>query len=117
MPCTSTPEVARDRSRRSTPATSRAWTYIHGDSWRAADRWRQISDLFGSSQSEAKLALALSREKNLGKAAGELGLSLETVRTYSKKLYAKTGARGLPDLGRILMRSILAFARDQPIKP
>jgi DNA-binding CsgD family transcriptional regulator len=87
--------------------------YMHGDSWRASDRCRQISDLFGLSSSEARLALALSRGKNLEEAAGELGLSLETVRTYSKKIYAKTGARGLPDLVRILMRSILAFAPDR----
>lgn len=105
------------RQTRLTAEPAAVVAYIHGDSWRAADRCRQISDLFGLSPSEAKLALVLSRGRNLEEAAGELGLSLETVRTYSKKIYAKTGARGLPDLMRILMRSILAFAPDGSTRP
>jgi len=34
------------------------------------------------------------------------------VRGYSKSIYAKTGTRGLPDLVRIIMGSVLALAPE-----
>jgi DNA-binding CsgD family transcriptional regulator len=48
----------------------------------------------------------------LAEAATEFGLTIETARTYSKDLYEKTGARGQPDLVRIVLRSVLAVAPD-----
>jgi DNA-binding CsgD family transcriptional regulator len=84
--------------------------YVHGDRWRSIDRCDQLAQLFGLSPSEARLALALSRGMSIAEAAGELGLTVGTARVYSKKIYAKTGARGQPDLVRFVMRSVLAIA-------
>lgn len=84
--------------------------YIHGDGWSAADRCEQLGELFHLLPSEARLALALGRGMTISEAAGELGLTVETARTYSKKIYAKTGARGQSDLVRFIHRSVLAIA-------
>ncbi|MBB5685954.1 helix-turn-helix transcriptional regulator [Sphingobium boeckii] len=95
-------------------ATSRheacAIAYVHGDNWHASDRHEQLGELFGLSPRESRLALAISRGMNLTEAAAEFGLTVTTARTYSKSIYSKTGARGLPDLVRIVMRSVLAIA-------
>ena len=87
--------------------------YVHGDSWRTSDRCEQLSQLFGLSPGESRLALALSRGLSMSEAAGKLELKIGTVRKYSKSIYAKLGARGLPDLVRIVLRSILAIAPDR----
>ena len=86
--------------------------YVHGDSWRSSDRHAQLAELFRLSPREAQLALALCRGMTIAEAADEFGLAVGTARNYSKTIYAKTGARGLPDLVRIVMRSVLAVAPD-----
>jgi DNA-binding CsgD family transcriptional regulator len=84
--------------------------YVHGDNWSSADRCEQLAELFLLLPSEARLALALSRGMTITQAAAELGLTVETARNYSKKIYSKLGARGQPDLVRFIMRSVLAIA-------
>jgi DNA-binding CsgD family transcriptional regulator len=84
--------------------------YVHGDRQPSNDRCEQLAQLFGLTFSEARLALALSRGMTIAEAAAEYGLTVETARNYSKKIYSKTGARGQPDLIRFVMRSVLAIA-------
>jgi DNA-binding CsgD family transcriptional regulator len=86
--------------------------YVHGDNWASNDRHSQLAELFSLKPSEAKLALALCRGKSIAEAAVEIGLTVESARTYSKAIFAKTGAKGQPDLVRIIMGSILALAPD-----
>lgn len=83
--------------------------YVHSDSWSSADRCEQLGELFDLIPCEARLALALSRGMSIAEAAGELGLTVESARTYSKRIYAKTGARGQADLVRFIHRSVLAI--------
>ena len=87
--------------------------YVHGDSWQASDRCEQLIELFRLSRGEARLALAISRGMSIAEAAVKFGLKTETARKYTKSIYSKTGARGLPDLVRIVMRSGLAFAIER----
>lgn len=84
--------------------------YVHSDSWSSADRCEQLGELFDLIPCEARLALALSRGMSIAEAAGELKLTVESARTYSKRIYAKTGARGQADLVRFIHRSVLAIA-------
>lgn len=84
--------------------------YVHGDNWSTADRCDQLAELFVLLPSEARLALALARGMTIAQAAAELGLTTETARNYSKKIYSKLGARGQTDLVRFVMRSVLAIA-------
>lgn len=101
--------------RSSISASSRAAVvaYIHGDSWLGADRCDQLRQLFDLTNAEARLALELSQGLNLKEAASKFELQVGTVRKYSKSIYAKTGARGLPDLVRIVLRSVLSIAPDR----
>jgi DNA-binding CsgD family transcriptional regulator len=102
--------VPAGRNSMSANTAPAAIAYVHGDSWRLTDRCEQLAELFALSPREARLALALSRGMTLTEAASELKLTIGTARTYSKTIYAKTGARGLPDLVRIVMRSVVAIA-------
>jgi hypothetical protein len=84
-----------------------ALAYISGDQRPVTDCHEQLGQLFGLLPSHAKLAWAIARGATIAEAARQLNLSLETARSYSKKIYAKTGARGQPDLVRIISTSIL----------
>lgn len=86
--------------------------YVHGDNWSSSLRESQLCEMFALSASEARLALALCRGKRIAEAGAEIGLTVETARSYSKAIYAKTGARGQPDLVRIILGSILALAAE-----
>ena len=84
--------------------------YVHADSWSSADRCEQLAQLFDLLPSEARLALALARGMSIAEAAVDLGITVESARTYSKRIYAKTGARGQADLVRFVHRSVLGIA-------
>jgi DNA-binding CsgD family transcriptional regulator len=64
----------------------------------------------GLSKREAALAEAISQGRSIAEAGAELRLTLETARLYSKRIYAKTGARGQADLVRILLTGLVPFA-------
>ena len=87
-----------------------AIVYISGDRRSQADRCEQLVDLFGLLPSEARLAWMLAQATSIAEAADALGLTVETARNYSKKIYAKTGARGHAELVRIILTSVLAIS-------
>jgi DNA-binding CsgD family transcriptional regulator len=84
--------------------------YVHSDSSLSSDRCEQLAQLFDLLPSEARLALALGRGMSIAEAAKELSLTVGSARTYTKKVYAKMGARGHPDLVRFVQRSVLQIA-------
>ena len=65
-----------------------------------------LIDLFGLTRSEARLALMLANGRSLVEAGTSLGLTRETVRSYSKSLYAKTGTHGQGGLVRVIVISL-----------
>lgn len=71
---------------------------------------RAIAALHGLSDNEAALAHALSMGETLIEAGRRLRLSEETARNYSKRVYAKTGARGQADLVRLILAGLAPFA-------
>ena len=93
-----------------TAGTPAMIAYLQGDTQSESDRYEQIAELFGLLPSEARLALALSRGMTIAEAAESLGITVETARNYSKKIYAKMGARGQNDLIRYILTSVLALA-------
>ena len=67
-------------------------------------------DLFDLTPAEARLAWSLAQGLSISEAARAHGLTVETARYYSKKIYAKTGARGQVDLVRNILTGVLALA-------
>lgn len=83
--------------------------YIHEDCSMSLDRHEQLAQLFSLSANEAKVALSLSRGMNFQEIADQLNLSLNTIRTYSKRIFEKVGARGQADLVHIIYQSVLTI--------
>lgn len=92
------------------PSASRAVALatLHGQSRLIADAATLMVDLFGLLPSEARLAAAIADGHGLVDAAEALGLTIETVRNYSKKIFAKTGTQGQADLVRLIFANGLA---------
>ncbi|MEH6743072.1 helix-turn-helix transcriptional regulator [Hyphomonas sp.] len=84
--------------------------YFRGDRQSTANRCAQLCDVFNLTDSEARLAWAMTQGKSIVEAAESCGLTVETARNYSKKIYAKTGARGQVDLVRHILTGVLALA-------
>lgn len=95
---------------RSTDITPVAVAYLRVDERSCSDRREQLMDLFDLSHSEARLAWNMIRGLSIAEAAEEAGIAIGTARGYSKKIYAKTGARGQPDLMRTLLTSASLIA-------
>ncbi len=69
-----------------------------------------IEQLWSLTPSEARLVSALAAGNSLTAAAANLGITIETARNYSKRIYAKTGTSGQADLVRLALTSIAALA-------
>jgi DNA-binding CsgD family transcriptional regulator len=87
-----------------------AIVYLSGDRSSQADRCEQLVELFGLLPSEARLAWEIAQGIPIAEAAANLNLTVETARNYSKKIYAKMGARRQAELVRIILSSVLAIA-------
>lgn len=64
----------------------------------------------GLSRREALLAQAIAAGETIAEAAMRLGLTLETARNYSKRIYAKTGTKGQADLVREILGGLAPLA-------
>ncbi len=69
----------------------------------APDRRAAWQRLWGLTRAEAVLAQQLANGSSLDEAADTLGVSINTVRTQVRALYAKTGVRRQPELMRALL--------------
>jgi len=65
-----------------------------------------VGVLFDLSPSEAGLAALLTQGFSLTEAAEELGLTESTVRSYSKRIFAKVGVSRQTELVRLILRSV-----------
>lgn len=71
-----------------------------------------LMKLLGLTSTEAALALRLAQGNSLVEAAQALSLTEQTVRTYSKQIFAKTGTRGQADLVRLVLSSVARLGAD-----
>lgn len=65
-----------------------------------------LAVIHGLSRREAALAEAMSRGETIVEAGARLGLTRETARNYSKRIYAKTGTSGQADLVRLILTGL-----------
>ncbi|GGB99223.1 hypothetical protein GCM10011494_17090 [Novosphingobium endophyticum] len=77
---------------------------------RTAESVERLARLFDLPRREAELAVALNEGLSIAEAAGRMGLTLETARNYSKRLYAKLGVRGQAELVRLVSDSVAVMA-------
>lgn len=70
----------------------------------------RLRELFGLSATEARLALHLADGRTLTEAAGEIPITIESARTYSKRIFVKTGTSRQADLVRVLLKSVATLA-------
>ena len=70
----------------------------------------QLMALLGLTRTEACLAMQLVRGHTLVESAQALGLTEQTVRTYCKQIFAKTGTRRQVDLVRLILTSVASLA-------
>jgi DNA-binding CsgD family transcriptional regulator len=68
-----------------------------------------VRGLFGLSEAEAQLAVALGSGKTLEHAAQERGTSIHTIRTQLKSIFNKTGTKRQSDLVALLLSSPAYF--------
>lgn len=67
---------------------------------------RIVAQVFGLTSSEAQLATQLSRGLTLMEAAQTLGLAENTVRSYLKSIFGKTGVNRQAELVRLILQSV-----------
>lgn len=84
--------------------------YVHGETEHRSERIDQLADLFRLTPGEATLALAICRGQSIRDASVLLGITEASAREYTKRIYAKTGARGQADLVRLVLTSVVALA-------
>lgn len=64
-----------------------------------------LADMFNLPRREAELALSIGEGRSITESADALGISQETARNYSKRIYAKMGVRGQAELVRQVLSS------------
>ena len=72
----------------------------------------RVMAAFELNRSEARLAVALCDGHSLAAAARDLGWTIETARSTSKRLFARMGVSGQPGVVRALHRSAIWLAPD-----
>jgi DNA-binding CsgD family transcriptional regulator len=70
-----------------------------------------VSSLFDLTRAEARLCRHLTSGSSLGKAAGRMGISLNTARTHLKRIFDKTGTHRQSQLV-LLLTQIMPCIRD-----
>lgn len=101
------PVTERPATGRHTPVLR---AYVHCDLQSAGDSLESLAEMFRLTASEARLALALGKGNTLAEAAQMMGITLQSARTYSKRIFQKTGTRRQAELVRLLLTSTLSLA-------
>jgi DNA-binding CsgD family transcriptional regulator len=76
----------------------------------ASTRAAHFANLYDLPRREAELAILLADGLSLSHVGQAMGLTIETTRNYSKRLYAKVGVRGQAELVRAVYESCALLA-------
>lgn len=92
--------------------TARVIIYFHALTDHLQPSPALLAKLFGLAPSEAMLAILLSDGATLREAAKQLGITENSARTYSKRIFMKTGVGRQADLVRIVLRSVAMLGQS-----
>lgn len=107
-------ETGIDYSATSAP---RLAVYLSQDMEIGLEDTDRIAALFRLTRREGALAALLAAGLTIAEAADELGISEGTARTYSKRLFFKTGVRRQPELVRRILTSVMRLSSDPKPTP
>lgn len=68
-----------------------------------------VTDTLDIAKAEARVAALLAQGHSLSESADRLGLTIETARNYTKRIFAQTGLKGQPDLVRRVLNGVARF--------
>jgi DNA-binding CsgD family transcriptional regulator len=77
-----------------------------------ASNEQHLRDLYALTPGEARLASWLLQGKSVEEAAAAMGITVNTVRAYLKRIYNKTGVRRQPELVRLLLLGLPRLRAD-----
>lgn len=77
-------------------------TFVIDPSQRGTASSQQLTDAYGLTRAEARVAVAASSGGTTSEAAIMLGLSANTVKTHLRRVFAKTDTRGQAELAALL---------------
>jgi DNA-binding CsgD family transcriptional regulator len=66
------------------------------------ERAQRLAELHALPRREAELAIRVSGGASIAEAAEDMGLTLETARNYTKRIYARLGVRGQAELATLV---------------
>lgn len=92
------------------PVTGSVAVFLSSDAATHDTSTASVRKLFGLTEKEARLALALADGRTIQESAVELGMSLHTARTHLRAIYAKTGLDRQAKLVRAILRSVAALS-------
>ena len=72
-----------------------------------------MGELFGLTATEARLAIRLADGLSLREAAELMEVTESTVRTYSKRIFGKTGVSRQSELVRLVLKSVVQLAESE----
>jgi DNA-binding CsgD family transcriptional regulator len=79
------------------------------DRTRDPERSARLSELFDLTPSEARLTVSLAQGRSLVEAADRLGISEQTARTYSKRIFSKTRTNRQAELVHKVLTSLVSL--------
>lgn len=88
------------------PRGVRLMLYLSGRRPLRRDISAHVGTLFGLSDTQARLATLLASGRTLAEAAGDIGITEQTARTYSKDIYARTGTTRQGELIQRILTSV-----------
>jgi DNA-binding CsgD family transcriptional regulator len=75
--------------------------------------WKKVASVYGLSPAEAKLVVILAEGCRPEEEAERLFVSINTVRSQLKSVFAKTGIRRQPELVAKLLSGMLAWCKEE----
>jgi DNA-binding CsgD family transcriptional regulator/PAS domain-containing protein len=100
IPLRNKPQLADDRGQVAAIFVSDPNMLVEGNE-------HHLRELYGLTAVEARLATWLLRGKSVDEAAAAMGVTVNTARTYLKRIFNKTGVRRQPALMRLLLLGLI----------